>query len=101
MATDTIMPPVHPGEAWNGDKIGPTPTIALILIALLLIAARSASLALEATTPEVKRRSSRKEVRMNRQLILWFRVGNSVGGRDGRDCGCCHPSPEPTNIETN
>jgi hypothetical protein len=52
------------------DKIGPTPIIALILIALLLIAARSASLALEATTPEVKRQSSRKEVHMNRQLIL-------------------------------
>lgn len=51
------------------DTIGPTPIIALILIALLLITARSASLGLEATTPEIKRRSSRKEVRMNRKLI--------------------------------
>jgi hypothetical protein len=51
------------------EKIGSTPIGILILIALLLIAARSASLVLEATKPETKRRPSRKEVLMSRELI--------------------------------
>jgi hypothetical protein len=42
----------------------------LVLIAFSLIAARSASLALEVAWPKVKRRSASKEVRMNVRLII-------------------------------
>ena len=52
------------------DKIGSTlVVVALILTALLLVAARSESLALETATPKIKRRSSRKEVCMTRRSI--------------------------------
>lgn len=52
------------------DKIGSTPVVvALILTALLLVAARSESLALETATPKIKRQSSRKEACMTRRSI--------------------------------
>jgi hypothetical protein len=52
-----------------GVAIGATPVSALVLIAFSLVVARSASLVLETAKPEVKRRSDRKEVRMNGRLV--------------------------------
>jgi hypothetical protein len=50
-------------------RIGSTPISVLVLIALFLIVVRFAIRVLEATTPEVKRRSSSKEVGMDERLI--------------------------------
>ena len=49
--------------------IGSNPISALILIVLLLIVVRFVSLVLETPKPEVKRRTDRKEARMNGRLI--------------------------------
>ena len=55
-------------EASIAETIGSIPISALVVIALLLVAARFASLVAEDTKPELKRRHS-KEVRMNYKLI--------------------------------
>jgi hypothetical protein len=51
-------------------RIGSTPISALVLIALSLVIVRSAGLVLGEAKPEVKRRSSRKEVCMNGRLVV-------------------------------
>jgi hypothetical protein len=51
------------------ERIGANPISVLVLIAFWLVAARFASLVLETPKPEVKRRSDRKEVRMNGKLV--------------------------------
>jgi hypothetical protein len=51
------------------ERIGANPISVLVLIAFWLVAARFASLVLETPKPEVKRRSGRKEVRMNGKLV--------------------------------
>jgi hypothetical protein len=51
------------------ERIGANPISVLVLIAFWLVAARSASLVLETPKPDVKRRSDRKEVRMNGKLV--------------------------------
>jgi hypothetical protein len=57
-------------EPWHVvERIGANPISVLVLIALWLVAARSASLVLGTPKPEVKRRSDRKEVHMNGKLV--------------------------------
>jgi hypothetical protein len=58
-------------------RIGANPISVLVLIAFWVVVARFASLVLETPKPEVKRRSDRKEVRMNGKLVADSLLGTA------------------------